>query len=146
MLKFLAELFPVVLGDASFDSPEIIDRAHCTLTPRPAREDRPRPHYYAHKQKILDLGKAKGRLTYKGAQVHIFPNMSLEVSRLRAVSNTVKRKLPDNNITYSLFYPAKLTITMDGTRCTFDSPHAAKDLFNQTCGLISIQVTLKDTV
>ncbi|KAL7405276.1 hypothetical protein ABVT39_026420 [Epinephelus coioides] len=78
-LKFLAEFFPAVLGDASFDSAEITDRAHRTLTPRPAREDRPRPHYHPDTQKILDLGKAKGRLTYKGAQEHIFPDMSPEI-------------------------------------------------------------------
>lgn len=136
IIRFLTEFIPDVLGAENFDSPVIIDRAHRTLAPRPAVGERPRAilvhlHYYTDKLKILDLGKAKGRLMYKGAQVHIFPDMSPEVTRLRAAFNSVKRKLREANITYSLFYPVRLAITVDGVRHSFDSPQAAEEFFNQ---------------
>lgn len=135
IIRFLTEFFPDVLGAENFHSPVIIDRAHRTLAPRPAAGERPRAIlvrlHYMDKLKILDLGKAKGRLMYKGAQVHIFPDMSPEVTRLRAAFNPVKRKLCEANIAYSLFYPARLAITVDGIRHSFDSPRAAKEFFNQ---------------
>ncbi len=136
MIRFLTDFFSDVLGAENFTSLVMIDRAHRTLAPRPTGDERPRAilvrlHYYVDKLKILDLGKAKGRLMYKGAQVHIFPDMSPEVTRLRTAFNSVKRKLCEANITYSLFYPARLAITVDGFRHSFDSPQAAEEFFNQ---------------
>uniref|UniRef100_A0A8P4G1W7 L1 transposable element RRM domain-containing protein n=1 Tax=Dicentrarchus labrax TaxID=13489 RepID=A0A8P4G1W7_DICLA len=136
MIKFLADFFPAVLGADNFSSLVVIDRAHRTLAPRLTSGERPRAilvrlHYYTDKQKILDLGKTKGRLTYKGDQVHIFPDMSPEVSRQRAAFNPVKRKLREANVTYSLFYPARLAINVDGIRHSFDSPKAAEDFYDQ---------------
>lgn len=136
MTQFLADFFPTVLGADNFRSPVVIDRAHRTLAPRPTNGERPRAivvrlHYYTDRQKILDLGKAKGRLTYKGDQVYIFPDMSPEVSRQRAAFNPVKRKLREAKVTYSLFYPARLAVSLDGMRHSFDSPKAAEDFYNQ---------------
>ncbi|KTG38009.1 hypothetical protein cypCar_00036760, partial [Cyprinus carpio] len=124
--RFLTEFFPEVLGAEIFDSPVMIDSLHRTLALRPAAGETPRAilvrlHYYTDNFKILDLGKAKGSLMYKGAQVHIFPQMSPEVTKLRAAFNPVKRKLCETNIGYSLFYRARLAITVDGVRHSFDS-------------------------
>lgn len=71
IIKFLADFFPAVLGADNFSSPVKIDRAHRTPAPRPSNGERPRVilvrlHYYMDRQKILDLGKAKGRLSYRG--------------------------------------------------------------------------------
>ena len=63
--------------------------------------------------------------------MYIFPDMSLEVSRQRATFNPVNRKLQEANVTYSLFYPARLTISLDGIRHSFGSPEAAEDFYNQ---------------
>ena len=131
-----ADFFPTVLGADNFSSPVVIDRAHRTLAPWLTNGERPRAiivrlHYYRDRQKILDLGKTKGQLTYKGDQVYIFPDMSPEVSRQRAAFNPVKRKLREANVTYSLFYPARLTISLDGIRHSFGSPEAAEDFYNQ---------------
>ena len=136
MIKFLADFFPTVLGADNFSSPVVIDRAHRTFALRPTNGESPRAilvrlHYYTDRQKILDMGKTKGRLIYKGDQVHIFPDMSPEVSRQRAAFNPVKRKLREANVTYSLFYPARLTISLDGIRHSFGSPEAAEDFYNQ---------------
>uniref|UniRef100_A0A3Q3J1Z3 L1 transposable element RRM domain-containing protein n=1 Tax=Monopterus albus TaxID=43700 RepID=A0A3Q3J1Z3_MONAL len=133
-IKFVAGFFSTVLGPDNFATPLVIDRAHRTLAPKPARHgERPRAilvrlHYYTDKMRILDLGRMKGRLTYEGAPVYIFPDMSPEVNKLRAAYNLVKKKLREANVEYSLFYPAKLCITLNGTRHSFNSPQAPASL------------------
>ncbi len=134
MIKFLMDFFPAVLGADNFSSPVVIDWAHRTLALRPTNGERPRPilvclHYYTDRQKIL--GKVKGQLSYGGDQVYIFPDMNPEVSRQRAAFNQVKRKLREANVTYTLFYPARLAISVDGVRHSFDSLKAAEEFYNQ---------------
>ncbi|KAI3359438.1 hypothetical protein L3Q82_002945 [Scortum barcoo] len=68
---------------------------------------------------------------YRGEQVLIFPDMSPEVSRQCAAFDPVKRKLREVNITYSLIYPAKLAINVDGARHSFDAPQDAEGFFKQ---------------
>uniref|UniRef100_A0A3B3ZS41 L1 transposable element RRM domain-containing protein n=1 Tax=Periophthalmus magnuspinnatus TaxID=409849 RepID=A0A3B3ZS41_9GOBI len=84
--RFLAHLLQQVLGADNFESPPLIDRG------------RPRAllahmHYYADKEKILRLSREKGGLSYNGAPLYIFPDISPEVSRLRISFNQVKAKL-----------------------------------------------------
>lgn len=87
--------------------------------------------YYTDKQKVLDTAKAKGNLAYKGRQVHIFPDVSPEVGRMRSAFNGVKKMFRDAGMTYSLFFPARLAVTLDGIRHTFDSPQAAGVFYDQ---------------
>lgn len=136
--RFAAEFFPEILGAEHFGgSPVVIDRAHRSLAPKPKKGERPRAivvrlHYYSDKEKILSLSRNKGRLLYKGTPVHIFPDMSPEVAKLRAAFNPVKARLRDAGINYSLFYPARLTVTVDDARHTFESPREAEDFLNKT--------------
>ncbi|KAK7878215.1 hypothetical protein WMY93_031167 [Mugilogobius chulae] len=140
-IRFMTEFFPDVLGKDHFESPIVIDRAHRTLAPKPRAGDKPRAmvirlHYYSDKEKILQLSRNKGRLSYNGSQVHIFPDMSAEVSKMRASFNPVKRKLRDAGVVYSLFYPAKLIVTQGKVRY-----HDAQDVTSNFLGamwLISI--------
>lgn len=125
--KFLVE----VLGKENFGSPIVIDRAHRSLAPKPRNGERPRAmiirlHYYSDKEKILKLSRDKGRLVYDGSPVHIFPDMSPEVGRQRAAFNSVKTRLRSAGIPYSLFFPAKLVVTMNGSRHAFTDPHEAE--------------------
>uniref|UniRef100_A0A8C5GJL6 L1 transposable element RRM domain-containing protein n=1 Tax=Gouania willdenowi TaxID=441366 RepID=A0A8C5GJL6_GOUWI len=128
--RFVAEFFPDVLGAGSFDTPLLIDRAHRSLAPKPRDGERPRAlivrlHYYADKEKILKLSREKGRLIYKGSPVHIFPDMSPEVGKQRAAFNQVKAGLRQAKIPYSMYYPAKLTFTLDNIRHSFTNPQDA---------------------
>lgn len=130
--RFIAEFFSEVLGEENFDSPILIDRAHRTLAPKPRAGERPRAmiarlHYYTDREKILQLSRSKGNLFYKGSPVHIFPDMSPEVSKLRASFNPVKVKLRNAGIPYSLYYPAKLIITVDNTKHSFTDPRTAEN-------------------
>lgn len=133
--RFMAEFFTEVFGEENFDSPIIIDRAHRTLAPKPRKGDRPRAmvvrlHYYSDKEKILKLSRNKGRVMYGGSPVHIFPDTSPEVGRLRASFNQVKVKLRNAGVPYSLFYPARLVITADGSRHSFTDPQEAEKFLN----------------
>uniref|UniRef100_A0A673BQ26 L1 transposable element RRM domain-containing protein n=1 Tax=Sphaeramia orbicularis TaxID=375764 RepID=A0A673BQ26_9TELE len=138
--RFAADFFVEVLGEENFDSPIIIDRAHRTLAPKPRRGERPRAiivrlHHYSDKEKILRLSRCKGRLFYKGSPVHIFPDLSPEIGKLRASFNPVKVKLRNVGIPYSLYYPAKLVITVNNTRHSFTDPQESRGtaiLINKT--------------
>lgn len=125
--KFLAE----VLGADNFDSPIVIDRAHRSLISKPRSGERPRPiivrlHYFTEKEKILRLSRNKGNLHFDGSPVYIFPDISPEVGRMRATFSQLKQKLRSANIQYSLYYPAKLVITANGSRYTFTDAQAAE--------------------
>lgn len=130
---FVAKFLIEVLGDENFDGPILIDRAHRSLAPKPRAGERPRPmiarlHYYSDKEKIMLMSRTKGRLLFEGSPVHIFPDMSPEVGRQRAAFNPVKVKLRTAGIPYRMLFPAKLEITMNGSRMTFTDPRAVERL------------------
>lgn len=132
--KFMAELIPEVLGAENFPSPVEIDRAHRSLTQKPKKGQRPRSfivrlHYYAQKEINVGLAKGKGTLSYRGTPIHIYPDLPVEVSKLRATFNGIKAKHREAKIDYSLFYPAVLTLNLDGVRHTFNSPQAAEEFY-----------------
>lgn len=108
MFKFLENFFPAVLGAEHFSTPLMIDQAHRSLAQRPGSDSqRSRTilvclHYYKDKLKILDTNKAKGTLMFQGLPVHIFPDMSPEVSHLKAAYTPLKKKLRGAGISYSL--------------------------------------------
>uniref|UniRef100_A0A3B3DIY2 L1 transposable element RRM domain-containing protein n=1 Tax=Oryzias melastigma TaxID=30732 RepID=A0A3B3DIY2_ORYME len=114
--RFVADLLQQILGAENFDAPPMIDRAHRTLAPKPR----------AGEQKILQLSREKGKLFYKGSPVHIFPDITPEVGRLRAAFNPVKAKLRAAGVPYSLYFPARLAITVKGSRHMFTGPQAAE--------------------
>lgn len=129
----MTELIPEILGAENFPSPVMVD-AHRSLAPKPKKGARPRPlivwlHYYAQKEKIMGLAKGKGPLTYRGTPVYIYPDLPAEVSKLRATFNTVKAKLREAKIEYSLYYPAVLVVNLNGVRRTFNSPQAAEEFY-----------------
>lgn len=131
--EFLSKFLTKVLGEENFDGPILIDRAHRSLAPKPRAGERPRPmiarlHYYADKDKIMLLSRTKGKLFFEGSPVHIFPDMSPEVGRQRAAFNPVKVKLRNAGIPYRMLFPAKLEITMDGSRMSFSDPRAVERL------------------
>ena len=78
-----------------------------------------RLHYYTDKEKILQVSRNKGELKFRGARVHIFPDMSAELSRRRAAFTPVKAKLREAGITYGLYHPAELH---DGVSHSFKAP------------------------
>ncbi|KAK7921821.1 hypothetical protein WMY93_008723 [Mugilogobius chulae] len=68
----------VVLGKENSEADIVVDRAHRSLGPHHVPADTPsraiiaRLHYYADKEKVMSLSRAKGKLFFEGSPVHIF--------------------------------------------------------------------------
>lgn len=97
MLTFIPAFLCEILGDDVLSSPVVIDRTHRSLGPKPSSADRPRTivvcfHYYTDKQKVLDTARTKGKLFFRGRQVHLLPDVSPEVGKMRAAFNDIKKK------------------------------------------------------
>ncbi|KAJ8002296.1 hypothetical protein DPEC_G00178410 [Dallia pectoralis] len=94
MEAFLVETFRT----EAFPAPPPVDRAHRIAIPRRKPDDPPRPfiariHRYRDKERILKLARESGPLSFRGSEVHIYPDYSAEVSRKRAAYYTVKSQL-----------------------------------------------------
>ena len=150
-MTLMATFFHEVLGE-KIDETLVLDRAHRGLTAKPqtnpppnSRPPAPRPmivrfHYYNDKEKILQVAREKGgELRFRGTKVHIFPDMSAELSRRRAAFAPVKSKLKRAGITYGLYHPAELRFTFDGQPRSFQSHEEADDFINKN-------ITIPDTV
>ncbi|KAK1905486.1 Antho-RFamide neuropeptides-like, partial [Dissostichus eleginoides] len=79
MELFLAETF----GAKAFPSPPAVDRAHRVATARKTQSDTPRPfiariHNFQTKERILKLAREAGPLSFRGCNIHIFPDYSVE--------------------------------------------------------------------
>lgn len=124
MEVFLAEIF----GEEAFSSPPSVDRAHRVAFSRRKQDDPPRPfiariHRYQDKERILKLARETGPLSFRGSEVHIYPDYSAEVSKKRTAYYTVKSQLRNAGLAYRMFFPAKLQVTdKNGQKVTFASP------------------------
>ncbi|KAL3045290.1 hypothetical protein OYC64_013535 [Pagothenia borchgrevinki] len=120
--SFLAEIF----GPDAFPRPLTVDRAHRLAVQR-RQDGAPRPfiaclHHFQMKQRIMQLAREKGPLMYRGAEIHIYADYSAEVARKRAAFTPIKSSLRNAGLAYSLLFPAKLRVVVDGTRHDFNSP------------------------
>ncbi|KAJ0002707.1 hypothetical protein NQD34_007856, partial [Periophthalmus magnuspinnatus] len=130
-VSFVAKFLMEMLGEENFDRAIVIDRAHRSRPQRPqsphnGRVIKAQLHCYSDKEKVMSLSRAKGHLLFKGSPVHIFPDVSPEVGRQRAAFNKVKAKFFSSGVRYSMAFPARLVVTMDGTRHTFNDPQSAE--------------------
>ncbi len=88
--SFFSQLLSDVFGEEIFPTPPEIDRAHRTLTAKPATGDKPRAviihlHRYQQKELIIRKARAKrGNLKYQGNPIAIFEDYAPEVAALRA--------------------------------------------------------------
>lgn len=84
----------------------------------------------------MQLARKKGVLSYRGSEIHVYADYSAEVARKRAIFTPVKAQLRNAEYCFSLLFPAKLQVIVDGTRHEFNTPaEAAAFLENrQPCG------------
>ena len=121
---FLKETF----GAEAFSSPLTIDRAHRVSNGRMKQDGPPRSliariHHYQTKERILKLAREAASLSFRGSEIHIYPDYSAEVSRRRSAYSAVKLQLRNAGFAYRMLFPAKLQVTdRDGQRHTFTSP------------------------
>ena len=119
---FLGETF----GSEAFPSPPSVNGAHRVGNSRMKQVGPPRPfiariHRYQDKERILKLAREAGSLSFRGSEIHFYPDYSAEVSKKRAAYS----QLRNAGFGYRMFFPAKLQVTdKNGQKSLFSSPEA----------------------
>lgn len=129
---FVDTLLRETFGSEAFPTSTIADRAHRTAMARKNPTDsRPRPflvriHHYQTRERILKLAREAGSLSFRGSEIHFFPDFSADVSKKRAAFVSVKSQLKNAGLPYRMLFPAKLQVTdKSGQKRIFLSPDEA---------------------
>lgn len=136
-VEFISRLLQPVVGKDTFPEPSELDRAHRTLAPKPAAGQRPRAVLvrflrYQDKERVLRWARLqKDDIKFNSNKILFFPDMSASLAKQRATFKDIKAKLYAAGITFSLHYPARLCITVNGNKHLFDSPAAAEGFYEK---------------
>ena len=140
--SFMESFLQVVFGAEAFPRPVTIDRAHrlavqkrqvgSTTTPPP------RPfiaciHHFQMQQQIMQLARERGSLDCKGSEIHIYADYSAEVARKRATFAPIKAQLKKEGLRFSLLFPAKLRVTVNGNKHEFNTPSEVAAFLESRC-------------
>eukprot|EP00064_Thunnus_orientalis_P013841 superscaffoldBa00002314_g13882 len=71
------------------------------------------------RDKVVITAKQKWGFKWKGCRLSVFPDMKKELAEKRKVFTSVKRKLQDFNVKYTLAYPATLRFKWKGEKTEF---------------------------
>lgn len=125
LFAILPELFNGILGNPS-SHPIELDRAHRALRPRGSsnapRDVICRIHHYNIKEAIMRKSRTLTTLTWQGAPIQLFPDLSWHTLQKRRCLQPLLSLLRDNNITYRWGYPFSLTARKDGVSSTLRIP------------------------
>lgn len=125
-VDFFPELVRTVLGREHFQEAMEVDCCHRLGAPN--NQARPRMllgklHSYHQKERFLWLAQQEFPLSYKGKQIHIFPDIPAEIMRQRQLCAEVRKKLKDAVLRTGFIYPACLQVTHGSN--TINSPDEA---------------------
>lgn len=123
--QFMADLLKEVAAEALANSTPELDRAHCSLRPKPRQGSRQvivRFHRYIDKERVLLWAKKHRNMTYCGHNIKFYKNFSGAVAKKRAAFNQVKSLLFKKGIRFGMIFPARLRITFNVVTHIFDSP------------------------
>lgn len=128
--SFMSDFFAELLGIENSETTPLLDIAHRSLAAKPRSGAPPRPvivkvHHFQVKQRILRLARERAPLIFRGHQVRIFPDFTVDVSKQRAAYTSIKQKLRAANVKYGLLFPARLQLTFNNERHVFHKPEAA---------------------
>lgn len=128
--EFLLAWLKQVFGTDSFSHLFAIERAHRIplRAPVPGRYPRPmiaRFLYFRDKETILRKARNLPELMFNNNRVSIFPDFSAATQKQRAAFQSVKQRLRDRSLPYSMLYPAKLRVVHKGQTQFFSSPKEA---------------------
>ncbi len=135
MIGVINDLIPLLLGEENFPTAPVIERAHRSPTFTTGNRSSPRPIlvkflHFQDKLKILRLARERGDLTYMGARVHVFPDFSTALVHKRHQFDSVRKKLLAADVRYSLLYPCKLRVMVEGKPKLSRSPEEAETLLH----------------
>lgn len=135
--KFVAELLMEVTGSAVFSSPPEIERAHRVLRRSEDSDNIVKPRAFIvkflrfqEKEKLLRWARNNG-ITYREAELRIYPDMSAELAKRRASFNGIKSSLYRKGVKFQLRHPARLYVFFQAQDYYFDSPQDAKAFYDQ---------------
>lgn len=75
--------------------------------------------------------RLRGKLKYKGSQIHIFEDYSPEIVEQRSAYQDVMKELYNLGLRPTMYYPAKRFITTgEGLRQRLISPEAVRDFIS----------------
>lgn len=121
-----------LLGKQHFPVLVKVDRAHCSLMPKPAAGAKPRTimariHYFQVKELILLFSRTQP-MEYKGNKVLIFPDYTNEVMTKHRAFRDVMQALKNGGIKHHLRYPARLHVYWrnEDAPVIFSDPAAAE--------------------
>ena len=102
-----------------------IERAHRQLAPVPDPDQPPRPVLIRFlrqsvRDKVINAAKAKRGFVWEGCRMSVFPDMTKELAEKRKSFTSVKRKLQEMEVRYTLAYPATLRFKWQGKNVSFN--------------------------
>lgn len=122
---FLERWLPEALGLESLTNSITIERAHRLQD----RRDRNAPRILImrflnskEKDKVLQIARVKGKITFNDREVRFFQDIARETHLKRQKFYEVKQQLKTMGIRYGIVFPAKLRITHAGRDRAFESP------------------------
>ncbi len=129
--KILDEGLGVRADTAEFE----IERVHRLLVPVPDPERPPRPVLIrflrqSARDKVVTVVKEKRGIVWEECQLSVFPDMTKELAKKRKSFTSVKRKLREMEVKYTLAYPATLRFKWQGKNVSFTTAMAADKLIN----------------
>lgn len=128
--EFLLSWLKQTFGPESFSHLFAIERAHRVQLrpPIPGRYPRPmlaRFLYFRDKETILRKARNLSELLHNNNKISIFPDFSAAAQKKRAAFQSVKQRLRERSLPYSMLYPAKLRVVHKGQTQFFLSPKEA---------------------
>ncbi|KAF7657199.1 hypothetical protein LDENG_00030590 [Lucifuga dentata] len=130
LLSCVQKILTEVLG-MNMDEEFEIERVHRSLAPMPNADRPPRPVLIrflrqSARDKVISAAKAKRGLDWEGCRLSLFPDMTKELAEKRKTFTSVKRKLQELNVRYTLVFPATLRLRWDGKNESFVTAAAAE--------------------
>lgn len=129
--KVLEEILRYILDLGDTDPIPEVERHHRSLRPRPGPTDPPRPYIvrllrWSDRQRILECGRNKQSLSWRGKPFYIHQDFPAVIHQKRAEYNEITRKLRGTKIRYGLLYPSKLIVTVQGEKRIYNTPEEAR--------------------
>uniref|UniRef100_A0A8C4RX37 L1 transposable element RRM domain-containing protein n=1 Tax=Erpetoichthys calabaricus TaxID=27687 RepID=A0A8C4RX37_ERPCA len=121
-VKFVAELFSKIIGEDFKSDTEIAAAYHI----RGSNNSKPRAFIVCFeklqsKLNVMSLLKQKQEIIFENKLIRIFPDFSPSTAAKRASFYNIKQRLRKADIRYSLLYPAKLKVEIQGKHYIFTS-------------------------
>lgn len=76
------------------------------------------------KRLVICLAGEAGNLVFQGKRIHIYPDITADLVKRRALFNEVRVCLREANVRYGLLFPCKLIVTFTNNTTSFTDEEA----------------------